>query len=44
MGPIYVTLEEAINLMDLPSSTNENEVRIELEKFNFRNQTQYIIA
>ena len=39
----FITLEEALDLLDLPSSTDENEVRIEFEKFNFINRTQYII-
>lgn len=43
MGPIYVTLEEALNLMDLPSDTEEHVVRTELEKYNFEKNTQYII-
>ena len=43
MGPIYITLEEAKDLMDLPSETEEQAVRTELEKFNLKNKTQYII-
>ncbi len=43
MGPIYVTLEESIDLMDLPSDTEEQVVRTELEKYNFQNNTQYIL-
>lgn len=43
MGPIYINLEEALDLMDLPSDTKEQEARNELEKYNFRNGTQYII-
>lgn len=43
MGPIYITLEEAKDLMDLPSDTDEQAVRTELEKFNAKNDTQYII-
>ena len=43
MGPIYVTLEEVLDLMDLPSDTEEQVVRTELEKYNFEKNTQYII-
>lgn len=43
MGPIYITLEEAKDLMDLPSDIEEQAVRTELEKFNLKNKTQYII-
>ena len=43
MGPIYVTLEESIDLMDLPSDTEEQVVRTQLEKYNFQNNTQYIL-
>ena len=43
MGPIYITLEEAKDLMDLPSDIEEQVVRTELEKFNLKNKTQYII-
>ena len=43
MGPIYVTLEEVLDLMDLPSDTEEQVVRTELEKCNFKNNTQYIL-
>ena len=43
MGPIYINLEEAIDLMDLPSDTEEQVVRTELEKYNFKNKTQYIL-
>ena len=43
MGPIYINLEEAKDLMDLPSDIEEQAVRTELEKFNLKNKTQYII-
>ena len=43
MGPIYITLEEAKDLMDLPSDIEEQAVRTELEKFSLKNKTQYII-
>ncbi len=43
MGPIYITISEAIDLMDLPSDTEEQVVRNELEKYNFKNNTQYIL-
>ena len=43
MGSIYVTLEEVLDLMDLPSDTEEQVVRTELEKYNFKNNTQYIL-
>lgn len=43
MGPIYITVSEAIDLMDLPSDTEEQAVRTELEKFNIKNNTQYSI-
>lgn len=43
MGPIYITISEAMDLMDLPSDTEEQAVRTELEKFNLKNKTQYII-
>lgn len=43
MGPIYITISEAIDLMDLPSDTEEQVVRIELDKYNFKNNTQYIL-
>ena len=43
MGPIYITLEEDKDLMDLPSDIEEQAVRTELEKFNLKNKTQYII-
>lgn len=43
MGPIYITLEEAKDLMDLPSDIEEQAVRTELEKLNLKNKTQYII-
>lgn len=39
MGPIYITLEEAKDLMDLPSDIEEQAVRTELEKFNLKNKT-----
>lgn len=39
----YITLEEARDLLDLPSDVKDQEVRNELEKYNFRNRTQYII-
>lgn len=43
MGPIYITISEVLDLMDLPSDTDEQAVRTELEKFNSKNNTQYII-
>lgn len=43
MGPIYINLEEALNLMDLPSDTNEEKIRLELERFNSINNSQYIL-
>ena len=43
MGPIYITLEETKDLMDLPSDIEEQAVRTELEKLNLKNKTQYII-
>jgi len=43
MGPIYITISKALDLMDLPSDTDEQAVRTELEKFNAKNNTQYII-
>ena len=43
MGPIYITISEALDLMDLPSDTDEQAVRAELEKFNAKNNTHYII-
>ena len=30
MGPIYITISEAMDLMDLPSDTEEQAVRTEL--------------
>ena len=43
MGPIYITISKALDLMDLPSDTDEQAVRAELEKFNAKNNTQHII-
>ena len=39
----YITLEEAIDLFDLSSDAEEQEIRRELEKFNIKNKTHYII-
>ena len=39
----YITLEEAIDLLDLSSDVKEQEIRRELEKFNIKNKTHYII-
>lgn len=39
----YITLEEAIDILDLPSDTKEEKVRAELEKFNSINNSQYIL-
>lgn len=39
----YITLEEAIDILDLSSDTEEQLVRTELEKYNFQNKTQYIL-
>ena len=43
MRPVYITISEAIDLMDLPSDTKEEKVRAELEKFNSINNSQYIL-
>lgn len=43
MGPKYITLEEAIDLLDLSVDTKEEEIRRQIEKYNFQNNTQYII-
>lgn len=39
----YITLEEAIDILDLSSDAKEQVVRTELEKYNFQNNTQYIL-
>ena len=39
----YITLEEAIDLLDLSLDAKEQDIRRELEKFNTKNNTQYII-
>lgn len=39
----YITLEEARDLLDLSSDTKEEEIRRQIEKYNFQNNTQYII-
>lgn len=39
----YITLEEAIDLLVLSSDAKEQEIRRELEKFNIKNKTHYII-
>lgn len=44
MRPIYITLEEAIDLLNLPSDTvDEDKIRLELDKYNFKNKTQYVL-
>lgn len=39
----YITLEEAIDLLNLSLYAKEQEIRRELERYNFQNNTQYII-
>ena len=40
----YLSLEEAIDLLDLPSDIEDEErIRIELDKFNFKNGTHYVL-
>ena len=44
MAGEYLTLQEAIDLLDMPSDVDDDEkVRMELEKFNFKNGTQFIL-
>lgn len=44
MAVEYLTLQEAIDLLDMPSDVDDDEkVRMELEKFNFKNGTQFIL-
>ena len=44
MAVEYLTLQEAIDLLDMPSDVDDDEkVRMELEKFNFQNGTQYVL-
>lgn len=43
MAVKFITLEEALDLLDLPSGTEEQAIRNELEKFNAKNNTQYTI-
>lgn len=44
MAVEYLNLEEAIDLLDMPSDIEDEEkVRIELEKFNLINNSQYIL-
>ena len=39
----YITLEEAMDILDLSSDAKEQEIRREREKYNFQNNTQYIL-
>ena len=40
----YLSLEEAIDLLDLPSDIEDEErIRIELDKFNSKNGTHYVL-
>lgn len=39
----YITLEEEIDLLELNSEAKEEEIRRQIEKYNFQNNTQYII-
>ena len=39
----YITLEEARDLLELNSEAKEEEIRRKIEKYNFQNNTQYII-
>lgn len=40
----YLSFEEAIDLLDLPSDIEDEEkVRIVLDKFNFQNGTHYVL-
>ena len=44
MAVEYLTLQEAIDLLDMTSDVDDDEkVRMELEKFNFKNGTQFIL-
>lgn len=44
MAVEYLTLQEAIDLLDMPSDVDDDEkVRRELDKFNFKNGTQYVL-
>lgn len=44
MAVEYLTLQEVIDLLDMPSDVDDDEkVRMELEKFNFKNGTQFIL-
>ena len=44
MAVEYLNLEEAIDLLDMPSDIEDEEkVRIELEKFKSINNSQYIL-
>lgn len=44
MAVKYLSLEEAIDLLDLPSDIEDEErIRIELDKFNFKNGTHYVL-
>lgn len=44
MAVEYLTLQEAIDLLDMPSDVDDDEkIRMELNKFNFKNGTQYVL-
>ena len=44
MAVEYLNLEEAIDLLDMPSDIEDEEKgRIEWDKFNFQNGTQYVL-
>lgn len=44
MAVKYLSFEEVIDLLDLPSDIEDEEkVRIELDKFNFQNRTHYVL-
>ena len=44
MAVKYLSFEEAIDLLDLPSDIEDEEkVRIEFDKFNFQNGTHYVL-
>ena len=39
----YINLEEARDLLELNSEAKEEEIRRKIEKYNFQNNTHYII-
>lgn len=43
MAVQMLNIEEALNLLDLPSDTDEEKIRLELDKYNFMNGTQYVL-